>query len=141
MVSRDHMPSIRAHEELRRRLGVYSQQIRLIAEQIEALDAGSLRRYHELAAERARIERDLPGSEAPRDDDGAHLSAGGLGGDVARALRDMEGRVEGDELVRARLQGLHDAALCATRGIEVRRPEGGQYQTAGRVPGRLDVRM
>lgn len=133
-------PSLREHEELRRRLQAYSRQISLIAEQIAALDAGSLGRFHELAVERHRIERELGDAGAPPFGD-APAAPEGLDDELAQALRDMQGRVEGDERVRDRLQGLQDAALHATRGLEIRRPEGGEYMTAGRVPCQLDVRM
>ncbi|MEP6692724.1 MAG: hypothetical protein ABJD07_16315 [Gemmatimonadaceae bacterium] len=52
------------HDGVRTRIQTYARLMALIADQLEALDQGQLARYHELAADRDRLQQELGESRA-----------------------------------------------------------------------------
>ncbi len=113
-------PELQGEPEAHRtRIQAYARLMALIADQMEALDHRQMTRYHDLAGERDRLQRELcaGSSEAPH----AGEAVEGMSPFLHQSLQAMEERAETGKLLRDRLSELRDASLQAIRGLESRR--------------------
>lgn len=125
-------PPPRRSEQLR----AAARWIGLLADELEALEAGDFPRVRELAAEREKLAAELGSDDAQ----GSSLPRPLHVGPVTEALSELRRWSEEERRAREELAQLRDGSLPLVRSLPVR-TVGGRYQELDSMDSQLNVRL